>query len=110
MAVEMEKRIVFEPRDILKVRIQCGLCGGEFSPPSNNALSIPTGKCPLCGEEWGNLPKEYHAADEYAAEQLRLLNLLDGLRHFSARSDYGRRRAEGKVPWRILLELPGDLD
>ena len=110
MAVVMEKRIVFEPRDILKVRIQCGLCGGEFSPPSNNALSIPTGKCPLCGAEWGQLPKEYHAANGYVEEQRRLINLLGELNGFSTRSDYGRRRAEGKVPWKILLELPGDPD
>ena len=29
MPIVMEKRIVFEPRDILKVRIQCGVCGGR---------------------------------------------------------------------------------
>lgn len=110
MAVEMEKRIVFGPRDIIKIRLQCGHCEGEFSPPSNEALSVPRGKCPLCGEEWGRLPGEHQAPAGYAHEEMRLLNLLDSLQYFSARSNYGMRLADGKVPWRILLELPGDLD
>lgn len=107
MAVVMEKRIVFEPRDILKVRLVCGICGGEFSPPTLRAL---TDSCPLCGKSWErDLSTSHQARDGYDKEVLRLLHLIDNLNSFSA-GDYGNRRAEGKVPWKILLDLPGDLD
>ena len=108
MPVIMEKRIVFEPRDVVKIRIQCGLCGGEFSPPTVRALAED---CPLCGKSWKfDLPSHHQHRDGYDEELRRLVNLIGEINYFSGKGDYGKRRAEGKVPWRILLELPGDPD
>ena len=66
--------------------------------------------CPLCGKSWkADLGSDYQAPDGYDKEVLRLLHLLDNIQAFS-RGNYALRRAEGKVPWKILLELPGDPD
>ena len=108
MAVVMEKRIVFEPRDIIKIRLQCGLCRGEFSPPT---LKAPADDCPLCGKSWkSDLPASHQHRDGYNEEVRRLLNLIGEINYFSGEGDYGKRRVEDKVPWKILLELPGDAD
>ena len=106
MPVVMEKRIVFEPRDILKARLQCGICGGEFTFPSH-VQSLVT--CPVCGKDFKDLPADHISRDGYRDETRRLEQLISLLDYFS-QGDYGRRRPDEKVPWKILLDLPGDLD
>ena len=81
MPVIMEKRIIFEPRDILKVRLQCGICGGEFTFPSH-VQSLIT--CPVCGKDFKDLPADHmpeRDRDKYGDERLKLENLLSLLSH-----------------------------
>ena len=107
MPVVMEKRIVFELSDILKIRLECGLCGGEFSFPTNvRSLNV----CPICGKDFDrDTPADYKHPQGYSDERLALENFLGNLRYFSG-GNYQDRRSQDKVPWRILLELPGDPD
>ena len=108
MAVEMEKRIVFEPRDILKIRLECGLCGCEFSP--SMITDEKATRCPACKKVWTD--KEHKLEIEpkdYANEMMELEEFLKRLNYFSE-GNYPNRVKEERVPWRITLELPGDLD
>ena len=108
MSVVMEKRIVFELRDILKVRLECGLCGGEFSP-SMVVIEKAT-RCPACKKVWTDKDHELEVTPKkYMEEMTELEEFLKRFYYF-AEGNYPDRVKERKVPWRIFLELPGDPD
>ena len=108
MAVEMEKRIVITLQDIQGVAFQCQRCGaklyvGKDFDALKFSISEPkVQRCPACGESWlesekGQTPEQARQDRDHADK------ILDGLQHF-------RQRTSENIPWRILLELPGDLD
>ena len=108
MPLVMEKRFVFEPRDILKVRLECGLCGAEFSP--SIVINEKATRCPACKKVWSERENELEITPkDYADEMTELDEFLKRLEYF-AKGNYSGRVSRDKVPWRILLELPGDID
>ena len=45
-------RIVFDPPDIVQMRIVC-TCGGESTYPFNRTFNLPR-RCPFCDVDWWN--------------------------------------------------------
>ena len=103
MSVEMEKRIVFELDDILKVSIRCNQCQKEVSYPLGSSLPSMD-NCPICGKAW----VESHGS-AYQEDKRRTVDLINALEHFRS-LDYQARLTENRARWRIKLELPGDSD
>ena len=103
MAVEMEKRIVFELGDILKVSVQCNQCQKEVSYPMGSTLPSMD-NCPLCGKPWAEAPESV-----YQEDKLRTIDLMNALERFRSR-EYQTRATENRTRWRIKLELPAAPD
>ena len=53
-----EVRIVFEPTDVISLRLRCDNCGVElvFSPATQR--NIVNGHCPVCGNSRGNFERQ----------------------------------------------------
>lgn len=94
MAVEMEKRIVFEPGDILHIGIVCGNpeCGEELFYPAHRSLPDIRG-CPYCRADW--------TLSDFEADKLRRDHFTAIIRELASRSD---------PPWRIKLTFSADAD
>ena len=103
MPVIMEKRIIFEPGDILKITVHCSLCRRDFSIVAVESDSLR--KCPLCGRDWVTVD----SSEEVQLDRERTLRLIEGLARFRSTS-YQERRVRDNIPWTIRLELPADTD
>jgi hypothetical protein len=83
-----EVRLLFEPRDLLGVRIECWTCHGVSIYPAGDNDVVPD-RCPMCQASWG----------ENRQEQEQLTYLLRAVRYF-------RRTVVGPMPtFRVRFEI-----
>lgn len=54
-----EKRIVFEIKDLRRIGLRCGKCGGEISMSFKTFDEIPH-RCPVCRHEWRVRHDKHH--------------------------------------------------
>ena len=106
MPVIMEKRIVITLQDIQGLAFQCQKCKAKLQVLRNfeglkfGIAQSKVQKCPACGESWLESRDEQSVANKDREQADKVLEAFD----------YFKRRDSDKVPWRILLDLPGDLD
>ena len=92
MPAIMEKRIVFEPGDILHIGITCGNpdCGEEIFYPADRQLPEMRG-CPYCRADW--------TAPNCEPHRLRREHFVAIIRELSTATS---------PPWIFKLTFPGD--
>ena len=107
MPIAMEKRITFTSTEIKGLAFQCRYCQAtlrvveKFSGLKFQISEAKTHTCPACRKSWIEDRNTKKSLDqEFFDNANKLLEALD----------YFREKADDSVPWRILLELPGDID
>ena len=103
MSMVKQTRIIFDPSDILQMRLRCGHCDGDASYPFNKrTLSVPNA-CPHCHEEWWENAPGVRLTDAEA----HALNLVQAVHYF-----LNPRNADelDGLPFGIHLEIDGETD
>ena len=58
-----EKRIVFEIKDLRRIGLRCGKCGGEIGASLKTFDEVPR-RCPVCKHDWRTMLQSEHIIDK----------------------------------------------
>ena len=96
MTLVKQTRILFEPTDIIQVRIVCTKCKGDIGHPLHRRSFQLPDKCPHCHEEWKD---ERFPMDRMAAETLKLLEAANYL---------SKATEADSSPFMVRFEIDGE--
>ncbi len=93
-----ETRFLFEPGDVLHIRVTCAKCGSVFLYPVAPGFQVPS-RCPSCNEWW----TENHAIpqNESSVAINQLITLLQAALYFKNTMQDPAR------PFTVSFELDG---
>ena len=93
-----ETRIIFDPMDILHVRLICCKCGGEMVHRRNKqSFKQSEQRCPSCKEPWWD-PSDLQGTPR-TREMVRLLESLHAL---------ANAQNDDEPKFRMVLEIDGE--